>query len=182
MQERRDTQGAHLAVSVCDKSTIKFACQNNTTNCKLPFRREKKAQMKLTSICNKETVENSQFYFEALVTKSLNFHVKPKIKINFLDCFCQKANLIWKNLTCPSWTYKYWSDWFPLSKHKFKYIYLNFHVKAKTQINLLDFLCENTYVNEFLWFYLSKHNIQLNFLDFSCQKANLIWKNMISNL
>ena len=36
--------------------------------------------------------------------------------------------------------------------------------------------------HEFNWFYLSKHKIQLNFLDFSCQKANLIWKNMISKL
>ena len=36
--------------------------------------------------------------------------------------------------------------------------------------------------HEFIWFYLSKHKIQLNFLDFFCQKANLIWKNMINNL
>ena len=36
--------------------------------------------------------------------------------------------------------------------------------------------------HEFIWFYLSKHKIRLNFLNFFCQKANLIWKNMISNL
>ena len=32
------------------------------------------------------------------------------------------------------------------------------------------------------FFDFTKHKIQLNFLDFSCQKANLIWKNMISNM
>ena len=52
---------------------------------------------------------------------------------------------------------------------------MNFHVKAKIQINLLDFSCQNTDANEFIWFYLSKHKIELNFQDFSYQKANLIW-------
>ena len=67
-------------------------------------------------------------------------------------------------------------------KTQIQIFFLNLHVKAKIQINLLDFSCQNTDANEFIWFYLSKHKIQLNFLDFSCQKANLIGKNMISNL
>ena len=65
-----------------------------------------------------------------------------------------------------------------MSNHKFKEIYLTFHVKEKIQISLLDFSWQNTDANKFIWFYLSKHKIQLNFLDFSCQKANLIWKNL----
>ena len=59
---------------------------------------------------------------------------------------------------------------------------MNFHVKAKIQINLLDFSCQNPDANVFIWFYLSKHKIKINFLDFFCQKGTLIWKNILSNL
>ena len=56
----------------------------------------------------------------------------------------------------------------------FQRLCLNFHIKTKTQINLLDFSCQNTDANEITRFYLSKQKSQLNFLDFSSQKANLI--------
>ena len=74
---------------------------------------------------------------------------KHKIKINFLDFFCPKANLIWKI--------------------QIQIFFLNLHVKAKIQINWLDFSFQNTDANEFIWFYLSKHKIKINFLDFMAE-------------
>ena len=88
---------------------------------------------------------------------------KHKIQLNFLDFFCQKANLIWKNMI----------------NNLLILIRLISLVKTKIPIN---FSCQNPDANVLMWFYLSKHKIPPNFLDFSCQKANLIWKNMISNL
>ena len=35
---------------------------------------------------------------------------------------------------------------------------MSFHIKAKIQIYLLNFSCQNTGANEFIWFYLSKSN------------------------
>ena len=68
-------------------------------------------------------------------------------------------------------------------------------VKTQIQIILFEFSCQSKNSNKFAgnflskhrwkWIYLIlsvKHKIQLNYLDFSCQKANLIRKNLISNL
>mgnify|MGYP006888584509 FL=1 len=104
---------------------------------------------------------------------------KHKIQLNFQDFFCQKANLIWKNMIN---NLLILIRLISFVKTQVQIILLNFHVKAKIQINLLDFSCLNPDANVLMWFYLSKHKIPPNFLDFSCQKANLIWKNMISNL
>ena len=56
-------------------------------------------------------------------------------------------------------------------KTQIQIFFLNLHVKAKIQINLLDFSCQNTDAKEFIWFYLLYQKFQLNFLDFYCQKA-----------
>ena len=92
-------------------------------------------------------------------------------------------------------TSKHNFKWILTSKHNFKWIFMSKHnfkwlcrwpdcffVKTRIQINLLNFSCQNTDSNRFIWFYQPKTKSKLFFLISPVKKGTLIEKKISSNL